>query len=59
MRLTLGVTDGLKPDGQTTLVGEEGDINKTSSPPHDLKKLEKAEIMLDLYSICFVALTVK
>jgi hypothetical protein len=42
MRLTLGVTDGLKPDGQTTLVGEEGDINKTSSPPHDLKKLEKS-----------------
>ena len=41
-RMTLGVTNGLKPDGQTTLVGEEGDINKTSSPPHDLKKLEKS-----------------
>ena len=40
--MTLGVTDGLKPDGQTTSVGEEGDINKTSSPPHDLKKLEKS-----------------
>ena len=33
--MTIGVTDGLKPDGQTTSVGEEGDINKTSSPPHD------------------------
>ena len=31
----MGETDGLKPDGQTTSVGEEGDINKTSSPPHD------------------------
>ena len=41
MRMMMGVTYGLKPDGQTTLVGEEGDINKTSSPPHDLKKLEK------------------
>ena len=37
----MGVTDGLKPDGQTTSVGEEGDINKTSSPPHDLKKTGK------------------
>ena len=35
MILTMGETNGLKPDGQTTLVGEEGDINKTSSPPHD------------------------
>tara|TARA_Y100001937_G_scaffold33974_1_gene48495 strand:+ start:2372 stop:2515 length:144 start_codon:yes stop_codon:yes gene_type:complete len=33
------VTNGLKPDGQTTLVGEEGNINKTSSPPHDLNPL--------------------
>ena len=58
--MTLGVTNGLKPDGQTTLVGEYGDVNKTFSPPHDLKKnWKKAEIMLDLYSICFVALTVK
>ena len=40
--MTLGVTDGLKPDGQTTLVGEYGDVNKTFSPPHDLKKLEKS-----------------
>ena len=37
----MGETNGLKPDGQTTLVGEEGDINKTSSPPHDF--IEKSE----------------
>ena len=49
----MGVTDGLKPDGQTTLVGEEGDINKTSSPPHDFIKK-----VLDLYTIFTVPLGV-
>ena len=50
----MGETNGLKPDGQTTLVGEEGDINKTSSPPHDFIKK-----VLDLYSKSTVFLSVK
>jgi|TARA_R110002020_G_scaffold145498_1_gene318935 hypothetical protein len=38
----MGVTDGLKPDGQTTTWWlEEGDINKTSSPPPVLFKIIK------------------
>jgi len=47
------VTNGLKPDGQTTSVGEEGDINKTSSPPLDFFKKS-----LDLYWFLFVSLGV-
>jgi len=35
----MSVTYGLKPDGQTTLVGESGNVNKTFSPPHDLNPL--------------------
>ena len=37
MRMMMGVTYGLKPDGQTTLVGESGDVNKTFSPPLDFR----------------------
>jgi len=29
------VTNGLKPDGQTTSVGGFGDVNKTIPPPLD------------------------
>jgi len=53
----MGVTDGLKPDGQTTSVGEEGDINKTSSPPHDfIENIWNNACNCRIYS---VALTVK
>ena len=37
MRMMMGVTYGLKPDGQTTLVGESGDVNKTFYPPLDFR----------------------